>query len=63
MTKIIEAYAPWRLDVLTYRNMLVQPRIQGYRKHPILHNEWAYIDVAPKGGGVAPAGAGKGAPD
>ena len=63
MTKIIEAYAPWRLDLLTYRNMLVQPRIQGYRKHPILHNEWAYIDVAPKSGGAAPAGAGKGAPD
>jgi oligopeptide transport system substrate-binding protein len=63
MTKIIEAYAPWRLDVLTYRNMLVQPRVQGYRKHPILHNEWAYIDVAPKGAGAAPAAAGKGAPD
>src|SRR5690242_2033847 len=63
MTKIIEAYAPWRLDLLTYRNMLVQPRIQGYRKHPILHNEWAYIDVAAKGGGAASAAAGKGAPD
>jgi len=63
MTKIIEAYAPWRLDVLTYRNMLVSPRILGYRKHPILHNEWAYIDVAPKGVGAQPATAGKGTPD
>src|SRR5690349_11150311 len=63
MTKIMEAYAPWRLDVLTYRNMLVQPRIQGYRKHPILHNEWAYIDVAAKGAGASPATAGKGTPD
>jgi ABC-type transport system substrate-binding protein len=63
MTKIMEAYAPWRLDVLTYRNMLVQPRIQGYRKHPILHNEWAYIDIAPAGRGAQPASGSKGAPD
>ena len=63
MTKIIEAYAPWRLDVLTYRNMLVQPRVLGYRKHPILHNEWAYIDVAPKGAAPASAAGAKGRPD
>ena len=63
MTRIMEAYAPWRLDVLTYRNMLVQPRIQGYRKHPILHNEWAYIDIAPAGRGAQPAAGSKGAPD
>jgi ABC-type transport system substrate-binding protein len=63
MTRIIEAYAPWRLDVLTYRNMLVAPRILGYRKHPILHNEWAYIDVAPKGAGAAPAAGSRGTPD
>ncbi|MFI5033375.1 MAG: ABC transporter substrate-binding protein [Reyranellales bacterium] len=46
MTRLIEVYAPWRLGVLTYRNMLVQPRVLGYRKHPILHNEWMYIDVS-----------------
>ena len=63
MTKIIEAYAPWRLDVLTYRNMLVSPRVEGYRKHPIMHNEWAYIDIAPKGRGAAPAAGSRGTPD
>jgi ABC-type transport system substrate-binding protein len=47
MAKIIEAYAPWRLDISRYRNMLVQPRVLGFRKHPILHAEWQYIDVAP----------------
>jgi hypothetical protein len=46
MAKVIETYAPWRLDISRYRNMLVQPRVQGYKKHPILHNEWQYIDVA-----------------
>ncbi len=47
MAKIIETYAPWRLDISRYRNMLVQARVQGYKKHPILHVEWPYIDVAP----------------
>ena len=46
MTRLIEVYAPWRLGVLTYRNMLVQSRVLGYKKHPILHNEWKYIDVS-----------------
>ena len=48
MTRIIEAYAPWRLDISRYRNMLAQPQVLGYKKHPILHAEWQYIDVAPK---------------
>ena len=47
MAKIIEAYAPWRLDISRYRNMLVQPWVLGFKKHPILHAEWQYIDVAP----------------
>jgi len=46
MAKIIEGYAPWRLDISRYRNMLVQPWVQGFKKHPILHAEWQYVDVA-----------------
>ncbi len=46
MARIIETYAPWRLDISRYRNMLVQPRVLGYKKHPILHAEWQFIDVA-----------------
>ncbi len=45
MAKIIETYAPWRLDISRYRNMLAQPQVLGYKKHPILHSEWQYIDV------------------
>jgi ABC-type transport system substrate-binding protein len=51
MTRIIEAYAPWRLTISRYRNQLVQPRVMGYRKHPILHSHWQYVDVAPGAGG------------
>ena len=48
MAKVIEAYAPWRLNISRYRNMLAQPWVLGFRKHPILHAEWQYIDVAPR---------------
>src|SRR6476646_598564 len=58
MARIIEVYAPWRLDTATYRNMLVQPRVLGYRKHPILHAEWEYIDVASKTPGSVPSATG-----
>ena len=46
MTRIIENYAPWRLDISRYRNMLAQQRVLGFKKHPILHAEWQFIDVA-----------------
>ena len=48
MTKVIEAYAPWRLDISRYRNMLAQPWVLGFKKHPILHQEWMYYDLDPK---------------
>jgi Fe-S cluster assembly protein SufD len=44
--KIIETYAPWRLGISRYRNMLVAPQIVGYKKHPILHAEWQFVDVS-----------------
>jgi ABC-type transport system substrate-binding protein len=49
MTRVIEVYAPWRLMISRYRNMLVQKEVLGYRKHPILHSQWQYIDIAPRG--------------
>jgi oligopeptide transport system substrate-binding protein len=45
MARIAEVYAPWRLNISRYRNMLVQPRVLGYKKHPVLHSEWQYIDI------------------
>ncbi|MEO8485667.1 MAG: ABC transporter substrate-binding protein [Betaproteobacteria bacterium] len=49
MARLIDAYAPWRLMISRYRNMLVQPRVLGYKRHPILHAHWQYIDTAPQG--------------
>jgi ABC-type transport system substrate-binding protein len=46
MTRMLEAYAPHVLTVSRYRNQLIQGRIEGYRKHPILTSQWQYADVA-----------------
>ena len=46
MTRLIEGYAPWRLTITRDRNMLVGPRVAGYKRHPILHAHWQYLDVA-----------------
>ncbi|HYD78759.1 MAG TPA: ABC transporter substrate-binding protein [Paucimonas sp.] len=45
MTRIIEVYSTSRLAYARYRNMLAQPRVVGYKKHPILPQEWMYFDV------------------
>ncbi len=47
MTRILEVNATHRLTTSRYRNQLIQPRVEGYRKHPILTSTWQYIDVAP----------------
>ncbi|WP_338844915.1 ABC transporter substrate-binding protein [Massilia sp. W12] len=48
MARIMEVYASNRIGYARYRNMLAQPHVQGYKKHPILHQEWLYIDIDPK---------------
>jgi oligopeptide transport system substrate-binding protein len=48
MTRQFEADTVWKLGVSRLRTMLVQPGVVGYKKHPILHAEWAYIDVEPR---------------
>jgi ABC-type transport system substrate-binding protein len=45
MARILEVYAPVRLGYARYRNMLAQPRVIGFKKHPVITAEWMYIDV------------------
>jgi hypothetical protein len=35
----------WKLGVSRLRTMLIQPTVKAYKKHPILHAEWAFIDM------------------
>jgi len=50
MTRLIEVETPWVLTDSRYRNVLLQPYVVGYRKHPVLHAEWLYIDLEPGAG-------------
>jgi oligopeptide transport system substrate-binding protein len=48
MQRQFEIDAPWRLHVAAYRNVLMQPRVIGYKAHPVLLGEWIYSDLEAK---------------
>jgi ABC-type oligopeptide transport system substrate-binding subunit len=48
MTRLMEVHTAWILGDSRYRNVLLQPHVVGYRKHPVLHAEWLYIDLDAK---------------
>lgn len=50
MTRRMEMDTAWILADSRYRNVLLQPYVVGYRKHPVLHAEWLYIDLDPRPG-------------
>jgi ABC-type oligopeptide transport system substrate-binding subunit len=45
MARIIETDTVWLLADSRYRNVLLQPRVRGFVKHPVLHTEWLYLDL------------------
>ena len=45
MARILEVYAPLRVGYARYRNMVAHAKVVGFKKHPILHAEWLYIDI------------------
>jgi ABC-type oligopeptide transport system substrate-binding subunit len=47
MARIMETDTVWLLADSRYRNVLLQPRVKDFRKHPVLHQEWLHIDLEP----------------
>lgn len=45
MNRQVEADTPWLVQTTRVRNWLSQPWVVGFKKHPILNAEWAYMDV------------------
>jgi ABC-type transport system substrate-binding protein len=45
MARRVEANGGALMGYAPYRNMLAQPSVLGYKKHPILLQEWQYIDI------------------
>ncbi|MES2832592.1 MAG: ABC transporter substrate-binding protein [Pseudomonadota bacterium] len=48
MARIMEIYSAQKMGYARYRNMLAQPRVIGFKKHPILHAEWMHFDIEPR---------------
>ena len=45
MTRLLYAYAPWRLGVTRKFQHLQYPWVKGYKKHPILYTNWKWLDI------------------
>ena len=45
MARRIEVIGAARMGYARYRNMLAHAKVMGYQKHPILKQEWQYIDI------------------
>jgi oligopeptide transport system substrate-binding protein len=45
MARIVAAYAPFKLIVHRKYNYMLQPWTLGWRKHPILHEGYRYVDI------------------
>ena len=45
MARQMEVDTAWILADSRYRNVLLQPRVVGFRKHPVMHAEWLYFDL------------------
>jgi ABC-type transport system substrate-binding protein len=46
MTKLVVAYAPWKVNTHRIRTDMWYPQVVGYRRSPILtYNFWKYIDI------------------
>jgi hypothetical protein len=47
MTRQMEVDGAWSLHVSRERNQMIRPWVKGYKKHPILHAEFQYMDIEP----------------
>jgi ABC-type transport system substrate-binding protein len=45
MTRQMEVDGAWSMHVSRERNQMIRPWVKGYKKHPILHGEWLYMDL------------------
>jgi ABC-type transport system substrate-binding protein len=48
MTRQMEVDGAWSLHTSRERNELIWPWVKGFKKHPILHGEFVYMDLAPR---------------
>ena len=47
MARLMEVHTVWIMGDSRYRNVLLQPHVTGFIKHPVFHAEWLYMDLEP----------------
>jgi ABC-type transport system substrate-binding protein len=45
MARQMEVDSTWVMGATRYKNTLFHPWLQGYKKHPILHAPWPFMDI------------------
>jgi oligopeptide transport system substrate-binding protein len=45
MVKLILVYVPWMVETFKAQNILMQPWLLDYKKHPFSHEPWRYVDI------------------
>jgi ABC-type transport system substrate-binding protein len=48
MARQMDVDGAWAMHVSRERNQMIRPWVMGYKKHPILHGEWLYMDLGPR---------------
>ncbi|MCC6196955.1 MAG: heme-binding protein [Burkholderiales bacterium] len=50
MSRQMEVDGAWSLHLSRERRWLIRPWVRGFKRHPILHAEWQYMDMEPASG-------------
>jgi ABC-type transport system substrate-binding protein len=45
MVKLILVYVPWMVETFKAQNILMQPWLLNYKKHPFTHEPWRFVDI------------------
>jgi oligopeptide transport system substrate-binding protein len=45
MVKLIFAYSPWLVGTYVRGTVILQPWVDGFKKHPFMHEPWKMIDI------------------
>jgi ABC-type transport system substrate-binding protein len=45
MSKLVAAYAPWKLTAYRIENIAVYPWVVGFKYNPFNQNPWQYLDI------------------
>ena len=45
MVKLILVYVPWMVETYKAQNIVMQPWLLNFKKHPFSHEPWRYLDI------------------